>query len=373
MDVDYYNYSTFIAETWYERDNFVRNWRKMGQFDQRWTPPTWATQRLLRRPSTIPAFANQEPLFIHLEALSRNAHKSENSATLAPLSFERPVAAAIVLPHQTEQTAYIAWLQLANDKDPLDRFLGVLMEQMWHKGINKIVVSTGLSPWLGSGILLDHFNLAPPLHTPYNPPFYPELLQSSLVQSSQSRLYTLPIATTSPKISSKNLATLVPLDPSQLSDQYLGLLQAACAEQPIPPPTIEDVDLMKKQLAPWPLSGWLALVDNVAVGFVLLQPDAAPALRRARGGRNWIWRAWIHLRKWHSFTNGRILFGCVLPKWRRRGIGTQLLAQTIRAAEQFGWQELTIGPLAEESTGAAFLVHAGARPQQTYALYAMET
>ena len=99
---------------------------------------------------------------------------------------------------------------------------------------------------------------------------------------------------------------------------------------------------------------------------------AHAALRRAGGGRNWLWRLWWLWRRTQPTASGRIVAGGVLSRWRRQGIGNQLWAAALKSAHQQGWRTLSIGPVADGSVAAAFLLAHDAQPLQNYALYGTE-
>lgn len=372
MNVEYFNFTTSIAETRWETAAFLRNWRAIGFADRRWTPPTWLTQRAMRQLRLHPLLGGGEPLLIHLQAISRSSGRSSGMGATV---FERPVAAAIVLPCPATRSAYLVWLQMVNHEEPWERLLAVIVEQLWGTGIERIIGSTGLSLHLDSGVLLDHFHRDPPLHTPYNPPFYPELIQTSMRVTHRSRLYRLPVHAHGHNAAREvqlGPATLTPFSPRRLAGGLLPLFQAACEGGPFPPPGEGDAKFLLQQLRPWPLYGWLARIKQRPVGFILLQADGARAQRLAKGGRNWLWRLWIQRRKRQTFSAGRILFGAVLPEWRSQGIGRQLVAHAITEAQRLGWQALLAGPHPPASSGAALLARCGASPQQSFALYEID-
>lgn len=327
----------------------------------------------MRFPESVKALAIQQPLLIHIQALSKSRRNSQSGLNVS--SLESAVAATMVLQDRATRTARLAWLHVANHEDPFDHLLGVIMEQLWGTGMQRLVASTGLSPYLGSGVLLDHFHREPPLHTPYNPPYYPDLLHSAMQLTSRNRLYELRAASCLPEarqIIRGGPARLSILSPRQLGGGLLDLFQVACVDQPFPIPTYADVQCLLQQLVPWPVYGWIARIDRQPVGFVLIVADGASVLRRTKGGRNPLWRLWIHWRKKTNFATGRLLFAGVLPAWQRKGIGTQLLAQTLITAQKLGWKSMTAGPLAPNSPGALFLTRYGAQPRQTIGLFEME-
>jgi ribosomal protein S18 acetylase RimI-like enzyme len=151
------------------------------------------------------------------------------------------------------------------------------------------------------------------------------------------------------------------------------LLEAALGDDPeFPPPDAAESAFMLDWLCTWPVEAWIIRKGEEPAGFVLLQPDLAPAMTRARGGRNLLWRGWLKWRMGRPVSSGRIVLGGVHPEWRRQGIGRRLWQQALHAAAANGWRTLTIGPVANDSPGAHFLHAMGATPQQRYALFATD-
>jgi GNAT superfamily N-acetyltransferase len=368
----YFNYRTQLAETAWERRNFLKSWWKMPAADRRWVPPYYPSLRALVRPQNHPHLARLTPQCLYLEALPRRRSQSSDSPAFSGALFEEPVAATTLLFDRRRQdgSAYLSLLQAANDTESMERLFTTITEQLWARGFRRVIGPTGLSPHLQSGMLLDHFHLAPPLHTPYNAPYLPEIAATVLQPLTIMHLYTVPVpcaATPAPD----GPAQLTPLVPRRLAHGLLSLLTAACEPtcQWFPPPDYVEAAFILQQLEFAPLLGWLARVDRQPVGFVLLQPDLQRAMRRARGGRSPLWQMWLHWRARRGANAGRLLFGGVLPAWRGRGIGRQLLQQALRTAQRQGWRQVTVGPLPESAPAIRFLGHYGATARQRYSLY----
>jgi GNAT superfamily N-acetyltransferase len=288
--------------------------------------------------------------------------------------MEEPVAAAVILAdtRPAAGVAYISLLHCVNDPESLERLWGEIMEHLWTLGCRRVLGPTGLSPYLEQGVLHNYFHVTPPLHTPYNPPYLPELVEGLLEPVLSSQLFHRRIPAVLPVEESQS-AQLIPLDATRLAGDLLPLFAAACSPlDDLPPPDAEDVTFLLHWLRVWPLYGWLAQVEEQPVGFILMQPDLARALRRANGGRNLAWRLWLNWRSQQPARSGRLLFGAVLPEWRGQGIGGQLWRQALRTGQVHGWQSITVGPVAVDSPAAYFLTQQGAQAQQRYVLYERE-
>ncbi len=371
--ITYFNYTKRVAEGWWGRHDYIRHWWRMQATDSRWTPPHYAALHQALDPGRNPYLAQRSAMLLYLEALPRrvNTTNAISGTGFAGALMEEPVAIGVTLidKRRRDGAAYLTLLHCANDPDVLEQFLDTVMEKVSELGGQRIIGPVGISPHLQSGVLQNFFHVAPPLHTPYNPPYLPELMESRLEHFARSRLYSMetPIERPNPK---QGAAELMPLEPARLRDDLRPLLAIACtASGDFPPPDAYEAAFLLRWLQMWPLIGWLAEVDHTPVGFVLLQPDLTNQVRGARGGRNLLWRLWLAWRSKRPVRAGRLLFGGVLPAWRGQGIGGQLWRQALYTAQQQQWQSLTIGPIAEGTPGAAFLEKLGARTHQQYVIY----
>jgi GNAT superfamily N-acetyltransferase len=281
-------------------------------------------------------------------------------------------------PRRRDDTATLSLLSVANDVESLERLLSIAQEQAFARGRSRLVGPVALSPHLGYGALLDHFNQTPPLHTPYNSPYLPEVLDAVFERVQTARLYH--VALSGPLEAIDGPANLRPLS---LEDDAKGLPYLLTAlddsaddnlsgSEEFPRPDAAEAAFLLSWWRIAPSLGWVAEIEGQAVGFVLLQPDLAAALRRAAGGRTPWWRLWWQWRRTQPTVNGRIVAGGVLPSWRRQGIGHQLWHAALNLANAQGWRSMSIGPVTEDSAAASFLLVHNAQPLQRYALYATE-
>lgn len=388
MESGYFNHYTHISESRWERREFLHRWWRLNAGDRRWTPPPFPLLRRALVARSDEHLLRQHLAPVYVEALpGRPRREGEAMRGVSLALMEEPVAAALVMadPRRDDGTAYLGLLACANDEESLDRLLSASQEQAWRLGCSRLIGPVGLSPHLHTGTLVDHFDLFPPLYTPYSPPYLPDVLQTSLEVIRTTRLYTLTVDAPTvaiPTVAGTDSAglgqvQLVPLEPARLAGDFLPLLVAAPAASiedsaGFPPPDALEARFLLDWWGYVPLVGWLALVQETPVGFVLLQPDLAGLMRWAKGGRPLWRRAWLAWRRTHPVKAGRVLAGGVLPAWRGRGIGSRLWAQTLAYAAGQGWQTLIIGPLEPESDAATFLTARGASAQQSYALYATE-
>lgn len=375
-------YEAEAASGWQRRE-FIHAWWRIYARDQQWTPPDYRMLGWSLNLAHNPHLARMWPTLLYVDALQRTGVGAGTGATgggqIMPLPtlFESTLAAAVLLrdPRRTEgrgpnKTAYLALFQAANDSEGVERLLDYTRDLLGREGYSRLLLPTGLSPHLGSGMLQDSWDLWPSLHTPSNPPYVPDLLNGWLPVARTTRLYQAAVPPTLPA-TPPGPARLVMLDPQRLAADLLPLLVAATEETAdlFPPPDAEEARFLLRWLDSQTLIGRVAEVDGVPVGFVLLQPDFAGRMRRARGGRLLFWRAWLATMRGRPVRQGRLLFGGVLPEWRGQGVGKQLWGEVLSVAHEQGWATVTVGPLEEGTTAAEFIGRRGATAQQGFSLY----
>lgn len=364
----YYNYTTHVAEGWWGRREFVRSlWRLYGD-DRRWAPPYYPLIGRVLKPGECPHVERQAPVLVHLDALPQRKTSGGYSTAI----IEEPVAATALLvdPRRRDGTGYLALLECANDAETFERLVGVAMEQAAMQGCRRLWGPMGLSPHLGVGMLESHYHYIPPLHSPYNPPYLPEVVAGMMEPALESHIYLLPVLGAP---AADGPARITSATADRLAGDLLPLLAVACPwRERFPQPDTEEAAFLARWLGVWPLNVYVAEVEEQPVGLLVMQADIAASVARARGGRNPLWRAWLAWRVRRPARAGRILWLGVVPKWRGQGIGRQLWEHAASVAAQMGWQELTIGPLPADHSAREFLVSRGASAAQRIVLYEID-
>jgi GNAT superfamily N-acetyltransferase len=372
----FYNYHVQTAGAGWETSQFLANLLRIYSDDRRCVPPQYALlRRELKKPG--PHLARLSPLQISIDAhraRKSGSHLNESSdfALTDPSLFEIPVAAAVAMKARGQDPTLgaLALLRTANDAKSLERCLEAAGHHLRELGCQKIIASTGLSLHLESGVLQDSWQELPPLYSPYNPPYLPDLLKEQMEPLDYGRLFHVELskeqAHEQPDLSSKNVH---PLDPIDLTGPLLPLFQQAFMDRPgfLKPDRLE-AEFILHWWSSLPIYSWQALDDSgLPAGFVLIQPDLAPLLQAARGGRG-IWSLYLKMAKKTS-SRGLLLAGAVSPEKRGRGYGKLLWRRACQAAMEMGWRSMTSGPHPVPSPAASFLESHGAQPRQSYQIY----
>jgi GNAT superfamily N-acetyltransferase len=375
----YINFRFQVAEGAWQRREFAGRWWQIYGSDPRWSPPFWPHFLRTLDPARNPYFERMDPLLLYGEAFPRRMRvaspQQSDFVGFSTTLFEESVAAGIVLrdPRRRDGAAYVALLHVVNDTISLLNFLGRAQELLEPAGVRKLILTTGLSPHLGSGVLQDHFHQLPPLYTPYNPPYLPELIAEACRPLGRSQLYVATVDEQLTKPTSPEPAQLHPFEPSRLATDLLPLFQeSAFRWADFPPPDALEAAFILRWLANGPLAGWIAEVESKPAGFILLQPDLSELLHRTGGGRRLLWRPWLQWRSQRRVKAGRVLFGAVLPEYRGQGIGCQLWRQAVRTAMEMGWLTLSIGPIPSTASANVFFESLGVKAQRSYLLHRYE-
>lgn len=396
---DYFNFRFHVAQSAWDQRSFARHWWSIAQKDSRWVPPYWPRWQgwLGHRPP--PHLARMAPIHLSGEAMPRrqtsgvSANQMAFSMSTSAL-FEEQIAAGLILrdPRRRDGVAYVAALQFANDREALGRFLVKAQEILTPQGVEELLLPTGLSLHLGSGMLQNYFHQLPPLHASYHPPYAVELMSLSCRPFGRVILYRAEIAPAQgvdpapvadvpgPDVPGADVpgaeapCRLLPLEPGRLAGDLLPLLQAATESwRGVPPVDEAEASFLLDGLGPWPVVGWLALVEEEPVGFVLAQADLAPLLHSHGGGRGLWPRLWLGWRgRRFRAKGGRLLFGGVLPAFRRRGIGRALWEALLAHGRSAGWEQIRIGPIPSMLAGNSFLINRGAVEERSYLLHRYE-
>lgn len=373
----YINHHFNIAENSWGLSAFLSSWRRIYNEDPHLAPPYHPNIRQSLDSRKNAHLARLSTLIVHSTALPRRSNSDPHQVEInvEGITFEKPVAAGILLkdPRRNDRSAHLVEFRCVNDKESLERFLEYLGVQMLSIDCNQLICPVGLSPYIRTGSLESHWNRTPPLYTPYNPPYLPEMLESTMDPICSFRLYLFDLPEELPPAAEKP-AILTPLNPGDLSNEVPKLILALGPEisqiyQPsnFPPPDDLEIDFLMQWVKKWPTFGWLAKINDQPVGCVVLQPDMAPRLKQAKGGKSPLWRVWLEMKKHDAASQGRVVFGGVHPAWQGHGIGRQLISKTLITAKDQGWRQVSVGPLSQQYSEV--LVHLGARPLQTYSLY----
>jgi GNAT superfamily N-acetyltransferase len=376
---EYYNLRCELAEGSLDRLGFIHTWWRLYAHEPYWAPPYYPALKEALNPERNPHLRRLSPHLVCLRGVSTGGRQGALSGDLLNnlgrgLALEAILACALLLydSRRSDGCGYLALLHCQNTPSALEGLLNFAAEQLIPLGARRILGPVGISPWFGSGVLVNRWNDTPPADMAYNPPYLPELMEKTMEPGPVQRVYRLSLPAVSEAMPS-GPAQLEALDARRLASDLLGLLAAASPGQVnYPPPDALEADFLLNWIGYWPYRGWLAKMNGQPAGFMLLQPDLSSLLQRTHGGRNAWQRLNLGLGLRQPARRGRVVLAGVAPTFRRQGIASQLWQHAVQFAQWEGWESLTTSPLLEDSPAAQFCMKYGGKPEQEYRLYRRE-
>jgi GNAT superfamily N-acetyltransferase len=233
------------------------------------------------------------------------------------------------------------------------------------------------------GLLTEGFDRPPRILMPYNPPYYPGLLERAGLRPVRELLsyeVDTPAALPEPvntvaRAAERRGVRIRALDPGRLAAEaevFRRLYNAAWSENwGFVPMSEGEVAAMVSRLRPVlvPELALFAEWDSRPVGFIFCLPDINPALRLLKG-RVTPWGLVRFRRRARSLDELRVLALGVVPEYRRRGVEALLLRKAFEAIRQLGYRRVELGWILEENRVTRRLAERwGARVVKRYRMY----
>jgi GNAT superfamily N-acetyltransferase len=216
------------------------------------------------------------------------------------------------------------------------------------------------------GLLVEGFDSPPTLLSPYNPPYYSDLLEAHGLRKVKD-LWAYEGAYPDDPVPERSMraaeivrrrlgVTLRPIDMSRFDEEvdHLKMLYNAAWEQNwgFVPMTDGEIDLMAKQMRPIvrPELVPIAEVDGEPIGFGMAVPDINEILRGNRSGRLFpaaLRILWAVRRR--RFRRARLVLMGVLPAYRGKGVDVALANWIWTNAAALGVEWGEVGWLLEDN------------------------
>ena len=201
--------------------------------------------------------------------------------------------------YNQEKTAFFWMFECKNDIQLAQDLFSFSFEWAKAQGLNRVIGPKGFTPLDGSGLLIRGFQHLPAFGLPYNPDYYPNLIESvGFVPKGDSLSGYLSTEVNLPeKIhkvaelvktkrglevasykSRKDLRNLVP----KLKDLYNDALGGTAGNVPI---TNEEADMLAKQLLRFADPTLIKIVfkNDEPIGFLFAYPDVSRAIQEIKG------------------------------------------------------------------------------------------
>jgi len=131
-----------------------------------WVPPLQSDERLRMDPKRYPFYKHSNAAFF---LARRNARTVGRLAVLDSFPYNE---------HNHEQTAFFYLFECENDRGTAAELFAAASDWARARGLDRILGPKGFTALDGLGLLVKGFERRPALGLPYNPPYYPELVES---------------------------------------------------------------------------------------------------------------------------------------------------------------------------------------------------
>jgi len=359
------------------RPELVQTGRQLGEFlrlplalhasDPHYVPPLLVDQREL--------LSSRNPYMRRVEMAMWLARRG--SRTLGRI-------AALIDPRfQEGRVGLFGFFDAPNDLEVAQCLLEAACRWLAERGARSVLGPVNPSTNESCGLLVEGFDRDPYVMMPYNPPYYPQLLESTGFQKAKDllafevdieRVPEERLRRVAAKAASRGLRLREPRL-RRLEEElgtFLELYNRAWKDNwGFVPLDEEEIRWMARRLKPIlvPQLVRVAEVEGRAVGFIFALPNYNEAFKQMRG--RLLPLGWLKfLRHRRRIQGARLLTLGVLEGYRRRGIEALLCWDCLRVAKTLGYQRGEMSWVLEDNLPViAMASKVGARPYKRYRMY----
>jgi len=252
-----------------------------------WVPALQTDEHLRLNPNRYPYYKHSNAAFF---LARQNSRIIGRLAVLDPFLYNQ---------HNNTQTAFFYLFECENDRDAAVELFTAGFEWARSRGLLNILGPKGFTALDGLGLLVKGFERRPALGLPYNPPYYPELIEAQgFIKTNEivsgylgediqfpERIHELADRIRERRglrIARFGTRRELRVALSYLKILYNGALEGTIGGTPI---TDEEVKTLADQML-WfadPHLIKIVMKDDKPVGFLLAYPDISAALQKTRG------------------------------------------------------------------------------------------
>ena len=282
-----------------------------------------------------------------------------------------------------EKAGFFGFYESSNDQEVAKALLNKVSDILRSEGMEIIRGPMNFSTNEECGFLIEGFDSSPMLMTPYNPPYYNDLMERyGMKKAKDLYAYIIDSPEELPKkinrvadIASKSGIRVRPLDKKNFkSDMHIfkKVYNSAWAKNwGFIPLTDEELVYLGNNLNPVvvPEMTVIAEKDNEPVGFMGLLPDFNFVLKHMKGKTNplSIIKALYYSKKIKDL---RLLLLGIKPEYRNRGVDALLFREGFKGVKKGGYERVEFSWILEDNTPTQRLVEMiGGRLYKKYRIY----
>lgn len=292
-----------------------------------WVPPLGTDERIRLDPKRYPFYRHSQAGFFL-------AHEGPRVVGRLAVIDNR-----LYNHYNRESTAFFYLFECDNDQEAANALFEAACDWARDRGLSKLLGPKGFTVLDGFGLLVKGFERRPAFGLPYNPSYYPELVEAAGFQTERDAVsgylgadiqFPERIHKLAERIAErrglrvaryrtrKDLRAFVP----KLKELYNNALRGTAGNAPL---TDAEVKMMANQLLWFADPRLLKIVyrEDEPVGFLMAYPDISAALQKTRG--RLLPFGWISLLREFKRTDWLNINGAgLLPEYRGSG-GTAIL------------------------------------------------
>jgi ribosomal protein S18 acetylase RimI-like enzyme len=288
----------------------------------------------------------------------------------------------------SEPAAFFGFFECVNDKDTARALFRAASEWAASKGLRRLVGPMNPTTNDECGLLVEGFDLPPVFMMPYNPAYYPELLETFGFKKEKDLLAFYIDLSTIPLDRLKRIGEKVKARSPHLRfrpvlrktlDQDLAQVKLIYNEAwqenwGFVPMTDPEINFMAERLKPLLMEGlvWLVEDGHDPVAFLLAMPDFNHALKPLRGrlATPRLLGFLPYLFGWKHPPAARVLTLGVKADYRSKGLESAMLIEGLKVGYEAGFKFAEASWILEDNVAMARVIEAiGGRVYKRYRIY----
>jgi len=268
-----------------------------------------------------------------------------------------------------EKTGFFGFFESVNDQGVASALLDTASKFLKGEGMDLLRGPMNFSTNEACGFLIEGFNQAPLLMTPYNPPYYRDLMESyGLKKAKDLYAYIYEVLDKLPEkvdrvasIAEKKGIRVRPINMKRFRNEMFIFMDVYISAWErnwgFIPPTREEISHMGTKLKTIVVPGltMIAEKDNEPVGFMGLLPDFNFVLKHMNGKVNpvTIAKAFYYSRKIKDL---RLLLLGIKAEYRNRGVDALIFREGFKGVKKGGYKRVEFSWILEDNIPVQRLV-----------------
>lgn len=380
-----------------DRSRLVKFAFKLYKNDPYWVPPLIGDRKKFLDPTKNPSFEYLKVAYFVAEALVIPDSAPKGTVT-GGMEQDVGIIAALVNPRHNEthgdQLGFFGLFECINNHEVADALLGAAAAWLRGHGCDAMRGPVTFTMTDEVGLLVDGFNDEPRIMMPYNPPYYPELVQAhglvgvmdlyaykwDMMAQFDGKSQNLPpkLVRVMEKMKQRGNLTLRTMDIKDWDNEvekvkiiYRAAWEANWGAVPITDHELDHYAAEMKQILD-PNLVFFVEIDGKTIGMSLTLPDANFVLKKMKG-HLFPFGIIQALRYQNKITWGRVWALGVLPEYRHLGADGVLIYETAKSAMEHGYHFIEGSwILANNVDMNRIIQNLGGKLYKTYRVYEME-